>query len=140
MTIGEAVGRVMHDRPSEANESELRMWLWQLDLRFWHEQVLRHEGGDAVEEPAYDAETPADTVLLIPSPYDEVYIHHLYACIDYRLGEMDRYNNDAIMYRDAWKDACKAYRRTHMPLETRLHHVVYGRRLTKEAGADASEG
>lgn len=128
MKLLDAIGRVERDRPNEAGKDDLVAWINQLDMRFWTEQVRRHEGGDAVAAPDYSMDAAGDTELLIPSPWDEVYIHHLYACIDYRLGEMDRYNNSAILFQNAWANACKAWRRTHMPLQTGTKHVIYGKR------------
>lgn len=127
MTKNEAIERVMLDRPSEATRGEMTSWLCQLDRRFYHEVILRHEGSEAYTEPAYTE--GADCVLMIPCPYDEVYIHHLYACVDNKLGEIDRYNNSATLFHHAWSEAAKAYHRTHMPLGARLNHVIYGRKI-----------
>ena len=44
-----------------------------------------------------------------------------------RLGEMDRYNNDAALFADGWRDACRAWKRAHMPMGARINHVVYGK-------------
>ena len=131
MTLGDVLQRVQRDRPGEVTEDEMCAWITQLDVRFYQEQVLRHEGGDQVAQPAYTAQTSRETQLLIPCPWDEVYIHHLYACVDYRLGEIDRYNNSAALFTEAWSDACRAWRRTHMPLGARIHHVVRGERWHK---------
>lgn len=65
--------------------------------------------------------------LLIPSPDEEIYIHWLYAQIDYRLGEIERYNIDAQMFNTRWDAAAKRYNRQHMPLGNIIHHVAYGR-------------
>lgn len=127
MTVAEAMARVRRERPGEATDSELRAWLNQLDGRFYREVVMRHEGYDTVEEPSYLSEEDDGKMLLIPCPYDEVYMHHLYACVDMRLGEMDRYNNDAALFADGWRDACRAWKRAHMPMGARINHVVYGK-------------
>lgn len=74
----------------------------------------------------YDSDTPDTTELLIHSPDDEVYIYWLYSKIDVRLGEIARYNNDAMMFNAAWSEAAKRYNRTHMPKGRNLRHVVYG--------------
>lgn len=75
----------------------------------------------------YAANVEQDTELLIPEPDDEIYIHWLYAKIDYRLGELERYNVDAQLYNQAWSEAAKRYNRHHMPLGRTVHHVAYGR-------------
>lgn len=124
MTLNNAIGRVELERPGEAQRTEMMVWIEQLDRRFWREHVLRHEGGASIPEPDYTDD--ADHELLIPCPYDEIYIHHLYANIDYRLGEIARYNNSTVLFQDAWRDACKAWRREHMPLGAAIRHVIYG--------------
>lgn len=75
----------------------------------------------------YAENVERDTELLIPEPDDEIYIHWLYAKIDYRLGELERYNVDAQLYNQAWSEAAKRYNRHHMPLGRTVHHVAYGR-------------
>lgn len=78
----------------------------------------------ADEEEAEEEEEPS---LLIQPPDDEVYIYWLYSKIDMRLGEIARYNNDAMMFNAAWSEAAKRYNRTHMPKGRNLRHVVYGK-------------
>lgn len=64
--------------------------------------------------------------MLIPEIDEEVYIHWLYSKIDYRLGEMDRYNNDAQMFNYAWDAAAKRWHRHHMPIGRQVIHNIYG--------------
>jgi len=64
--------------------------------------------------------------LLIPEIDEEVYIHWLYAKIDYRLGEMERYNNDAAMFNTDWDAAAKRWHRQHLPKGRQVIHNVYG--------------
>lgn len=64
--------------------------------------------------------------VLIPEIDEEVYIHWLYSKIDYRLGEMERYNNDAQMFNYAWDAAAKRWHRHHMPIGRQVIHNVYG--------------
>lgn len=125
MTTLEVVERVERDRPGEATRGELMRWLSQLDGRWYEQVVLTHEGSEGVEEPGMYADGE-EKALLISSPYDEVYIHYLYSMIDYRLGEIDRYDNSAALFHDSWMDARKAYHRAHKPKRTVIDHVVYG--------------
>ena len=126
MTTLEVIGRVERDRPGESTREELLRWLAQLDGKWYEQVVLTHEGAEGVEKPEkYTFEEEAK--LLIPSPYDEVYIHYLYSKIDYRLGEIERYDNSAALFNNEWQEARKAYHRAHKPLRTVIDHVVYGR-------------
>ncbi|MBE5803317.1 MAG: hypothetical protein E7316_02280 [Clostridiales bacterium] len=125
MTTLEVLKRVERDRPGESTREEMLRWLSQLDSKWYEQMILTHEGSEDVERPEpYDEGVEAE--LLIPAPYDEVYIHHLYSKIDYRLGEIDRYNNSAMLFNEEWQEARKAYHRAHKPLRTVIDHVVYG--------------
>lgn len=74
----------------------------------------------------YSRDFDGARMLLIPPPYDEVYVYYLYAQTDQRLGEIERYNNDAALFNNAWAEAVRWYNRNHMPLNVKVHHVVYG--------------
>ena len=64
----------------------------------------------------YDATTALDTVLLVPAPYDDVYIRWLEAQIDYANGEYGKYNNSMALYNTAYATYERYYNRTNMPL------------------------
>lgn len=68
----------------------------------------------------YDEKTPHDTVLLVPAPYDEVYVFWLQTWIDYWNGEIGRYNNSTSMYKSAYSNFERAYNREHMPKATKI--------------------
>lgn len=63
----------------------------------------------------YDDNTDLQTELLVPAPYDEVYLRWMEAQIDYHNGEYDRYNNAMDMYNTAFTGYQNYYNRTHMP-------------------------
>lgn len=48
----------------------------------------------------YDGETDVETEMLIPKPFDAIYLRWLEAQVHYYNGEMDRYNNAILVYRD----------------------------------------
>lgn len=63
----------------------------------------------------YDDTTDQKTELLIPAPYDEVYLRWMEAQIDYHNGEYDKYNNAIDMFNTAYTGYQNYYNRTHMP-------------------------
>lgn len=156
MTIKEVLDRVKADRPGEATVAELIKWLSDLDTRWSMEMIdTHHQKSDAYErrvtglldsieawvtsgeeeeadlpEPffGYDEDTDENTELLVHSPDDEMYIYWLYSKIDVRLGEIARYNNDAMLFNAAWSAAARRYNRTHMPKGRNVNHIVYGSR------------
>lgn len=125
MTTLEVIERVERDRPSESTRTEMLRWLWQLDGKWYEQMIATHEGGENVSMPEKYVDD-AETELLIKPPHDEIYIHYLYSKIDYRLGEVDRYNNEIMQFNAEWLDARKAYHRAHKPKRTVIDHVVYG--------------
>lgn len=139
MIIDDALERVKRDRPGESTEEEQLTWLGQLDAAWLDEVVSAHElnEGETIPESfAGYADASGSEELLIPLPDDEIYIYWLYAKIDYRLGEMERYNNDMAMFNTMWDQAAKRWHRAHMPLSGVLRHVVYGHRTSAGAADD----
>lgn len=115
MTIIEAINRIDGLKPNIYSQSEKVRWLSQLDGFVKNDIIDTHEGSDAITFNGYDDETSIDTVLLIPSPYEDVYIHYLEMKIDYSNGETIKYNNSAMMYNNAYSSFEKWYNRTNMP-------------------------
>lgn len=122
MTIIEAINRIDGLKPNIYSQSEKVRWLSQLDGFVKNDIVDTHEGSDAITFSGYDDETSIDTVLLIPSPYEDVYIHYLEMKIDYSNGETIKYNNSAMMYNNAYSSFEKWYNRTHMPKQNGFNY------------------
>ena len=121
MTLAEVLERIDRERPGESTEEEKLRWLSQVDGQWYREMVLTHEGA---EETTFTTDGDKSVALLIAPPYDEVYIHFLYMQTDQRLGEIDRYNNDAALYNQGMLEARQAYNREHMPLQgSRLRNI-----------------
>lgn len=116
MTISEAISRTDARKPNTFTTDDKIRWLNNLDGYIKNEVIDVHEGGENIAFEGYNAETDASTELLIPSPYDEVYIFHLEKEIDLAMGEIGRYNNSAASYNLALRDYRNYYRRTHMPI------------------------
>lgn len=116
MTIMEALHRVDTLKPNGYSNPEKIKWLSILDGIVKTEVIDRHEGGEAVTFDEYEDDAALTTVLLVPAPYDEIYIHWLEARIDYTNGEYDKYENSMEMYNTAYTAYANHYNRTHMPI------------------------
>ena len=68
----------------------------------------------------YDEKTELDRKLLVPAPFDEMYLRWLEAQIFYRYHEEDRYNNAMDVFNTLWAEYRNYYNRQHMPLGQRL--------------------
>lgn len=117
MTVAEVLERIDRERPGESTEEEKLRWLSQVDGQWYREMVRTHEGAEETTFAPYTTDGDKSVALLIAPPYDEVYLHFLYMQIDQRLGEIDRYNNDAALYNQGMLEARQAYNREHMPLQ-----------------------
>ena len=116
MTIIEAINRIDSLKPNTYTQVDKIVWLSNLDGIIKKEIIDTHEGSEAVIFEEYDAETALDTVLLVPAPYDDIYIKWLEAQIDYANGETPKYNNSMTMYNSVYFAFQKHYNRTHMPI------------------------
>ena len=115
MTLIEAINRIDIMKPNTYEQSEKVKWLSTIDGIIKTEIIDTHEGAEKVTFKGYDDNTALTTELLVPAPYDDIYLRWLDAQIDYANGEYARYNNDVQAYNDAYAAFEKHYNRTHMP-------------------------
>ena len=116
MTIIEAINRIDSLKPNSYSQEDKIAWLSILDGEIKANIIDTHEGSEKVTFNGYDADTPTDTVLLVPAPYDDVYIKWLESQIDYSSGETKRFNNSIVMYNTAYSAFERHYNRNHMPI------------------------
>ena len=116
MKLGDAISRLDELKPNGFSRGQKIFWLSALDSTVKEEIIDRHEGAETLSFAPYDEQSAEDTELLVPSPYDEVYLRYMEAQIDYANGEYDRFNNSNAMYAAAYTAFARAYNRTHMPL------------------------
>lgn len=118
MTILEAINRVDTTKPNSYTQTEKVDWLSTLDGIIKKEIIDTHEGGEAIAFEGYTPDTSLDTVLLVPAPYDDIYIRWLESHIDYANGEYGKYNNSAMAYNSAFEEYSRYYNRNNMPKHT----------------------
>ena len=114
MKIIEAINRIDSLKHNTYTESDKVEWLSRLDAMVKKHIIDTHEG-DEVSFTGYDDITNLQTELLVPAPYDEVYLRWMEAQIDYHNGEYDKYNNAMEMFNTAYEGYQNYYNRTHMP-------------------------
>ena len=115
MTIIEAINRIDSLKPNNYTQEDKLFWLSNLDGIIKTEIIDTHEGSENVTFNGYDVDTALDTVLLVPVPYDDIYLKWLEAQIDYTNGETQRYENSMIAFNNAYETFQRFYNRTHMP-------------------------
>ena len=116
MTIHEAIERTDSLKFNTYSQSDKVDWLSRLDWSIKRHILDTHEGGAGASFSGYGDNTDVETVLLVPPPYDEVYLRWLEAQIDYHNGEYDRYNAAIVMYNMAFETYEKYYKQNHRPI------------------------
>jgi hypothetical protein len=115
MTLMEALHRIDTLKPNTHSQSEKIKWLSTLDGIIKKEIIDTHQGGESVTFNGYEEDTDLTTNLLVPAPYDEIYLFWLESKIDYWNGEIGKYNNSTAMCNEAYSTFQKYYNRMHMP-------------------------
>ena len=108
MTVMEAINHLNSVKPNGYGQQEKIKWLSTLDGIIKREIIDTHEGGEGVSFSGY-TEGSLMQELLVPAPYDDIYIKWLEAQIDYANGEYGKYNNSITMYNSAFLTFAKAY-------------------------------
>lgn len=116
MTIAEAISQVDTLKPNTYTPEDKIGWLSTLDTKVKTQIIDSHEGGENIAFSGYDSSTDQDTQLLVPAPFDEMYLRWLESMIDYHNGDDGRYNNAIILFNNAYEGYKRFYTRTHMPI------------------------
>ena len=134
MKLQQAIDRVDEIRPNMQSRELKIAALSELDGLIWQELILKHwmhtEEYDSYDKnsqgkplmPEYDTDTDPGKQLLVPAPYDNVYLYWLMAKIDEQTLEQEKYNNDRTMFTAAYESFSDYWTRTHMP-KTRVREL-----------------
>lgn len=109
MKINKAIETLDELRPNAYDEVLKTEWLSQLDGQFARETLKDSEFA------GYSYPDDANTELLIPAPYDGLYIYYLQAMLDYQNREYGNYLNTMNMFNSAMDQYEKYLRRTTRP-------------------------
>ena len=116
MTIAKAISKVDALKPNTYTTEEKIDWLSTLDARVKSQIIDAHECNEPIFFYGYDSLSNQETKLLVPAPYDDIYLRWLEAHIDYANGEYGKYNNSITAYNDAYEIYQRYYNRTYMPI------------------------
>lgn len=121
MKIIEAISQLDELKHNTYTQSNKVQWLSRLDAMVKKQIIDTHEGEEVIFN-GYDESTDMNTELLIPEPFDEVYLRWMEAQIDYHNGENERYNNSMDMFNTSYNAYQNEYNRTHMPKGKRIRY------------------
>ena len=118
MTIQKALDLADQLKPNMMTKPAKIGFLNEIENMIWQELVMTHEHTDAEEtRPDYDTETDPGTELIIPVPYDMLYVYWIMSQIDHMNQEIDKYNNDMNLFQNKYEEASDWWTRQRMPLQ-----------------------
>ncbi len=115
MTLMDAIHKIDTLKPNSYRLADKIKWISTLDGIIKTEIIDTHHDGEDKAFGGYTEDTELTTLLLVPAPYDEIYLFWLESKIDYFNGETARYNNSISMYNEAYSAFERYYNRTHKP-------------------------
>lgn len=112
MYIADAIRAVKAVCDSEASEELMVKWLSDHDGAVVDNIVRQFE--PEAEIPVYGSMTDREaTELVIPAPYDGLYVDYLIMRCDLLNGDIEHYNNQAVLYEAKRREWQNAYNRQH---------------------------
>ena len=122
MKIIDAINKINSLKPNSYNDTEKIDWLSTLDGMIKREIIDTHDGGESVSFSGYNSGTSTETELLVPAPYDDIYVYWLESKIDYYNGEYTKYNNSITRFNEAYSQYFNDYNRNNMPKQTKVKY------------------
>ena len=109
MTVTDTISQADELRLNTISDEQKAAWVMGLDQQI----------GERIDVASYVQSWPAgDGELLLPAPYDRVYVLYLCSQIDYYNNETALYGNDKAVYDEAMSEAMAWWRRQHCPDNT----------------------
>lgn len=115
MTIFEAISKGDQLIPNRYTQSDKIKWLSTLDGIIKNQVIDTHVGADDLDFKGYNDDTALDTELLVPYPFEDIYIHYLESCIHYENEEYAKYNIAVSRYNAEYTRYVNDYNKKHMP-------------------------
>ena len=124
MTIQEAISLTDSKKANMMTSDDKIRYLSELEGKLYNEIFKKHAGLTVQTCPVYTSTTSVSTELLVPAPYDMVYVYWLMCQIDVDNQEMDKYNNDRALFENAWTEFADYWRRGHMPITAYPRFII----------------
>ena len=115
MTINEAIARVDDLRDNTMAPDIKILWLQMVDQQVYEEIIKGREGEADVPYPNY-TEDDGERELIVPPPYDMLYVYRLEAEILYTINEIKKQANSLMRYNELLSGFAAKYMREHRAL------------------------
>ena len=108
-TLQQALTRIDTICPNAWDDAAKLLWLNECESMI-QTRIL----GTAPEACiTYDADTARSTVLLVPAPFDRLYVYYVIAMCDYAAHETAHYADSMMLFNAALDEYAKWYQRTN---------------------------
>lgn len=101
MTVNEALAKVKDRKPNAYNDESLNDWLNECEAMVQRELLLTVP--DEIVQYAWPDDR--DTELILPKPYDALYVSYIKMMIEYVQEEYTAYNNTNAMFQVQYQKA-----------------------------------
>lgn len=115
MKINEAIAQVDRVRNNMVPNNIKIGWLSRMDHLIFEEIMAGREGAEGKTFVEY-TEEDGEKELLVPPPYDELYLYMLEAKIYYEQREIKKYASSMALYNEIMNEYSKKYVREHRAL------------------------
>ena len=119
MTIQQAIAEANSLSNNLIDEKQKIKWLSDLDGRIYYEIIAPNARQGAFKE--YTQNTPTDTELIVPHPWDSLYVSYLEMEIARVSADNVRYANARILFNDRYGAFSRWYVRTHVTNSPSIH-------------------
>ena len=107
MTIETCMNLVDSMLPNGVDSSVKLRFLGEIEGKVRVELLGESPDGDC----DFTLDTPTETELCVPHPYDQLYLLYVMAMVDYVSGDIARYENGAAMFNTAYQSYGKWLKR-----------------------------
>lgn len=101
MTVNDAISKVKDRKPNAYSDESLVDWLNECEAMVQREIMLTVPD----EIIQYDYPNDLDKELILPRPYDALYVSYIKMMIEYTQEEYNAYNNTNVMYQTQYQAA-----------------------------------
>ena len=113
MTVDKAIKDYDQLYPNTFPYEKKLEFISRLDKRIFDDIYSKYENCSPESFTGYLHDCSPTTELLVPAPYDSLYIKFIAAQIDLINGDISRYNNSANVFNSGFYDFANMYNRTH---------------------------
>ena len=125
MNIQEALDLADAMKPNMMPDQVKLKFLSEIEGLIHEEILMRHEHTEEEEAcPVINDQSDRGMQLIVPAPYDMLYVYWLMSKIDLQNMEIDKYNNDRTLFENAYDTMSDWWTRTKTPISVRREFVL----------------